>query len=58
MEMDPDEKDMVLSNSNETISDSVTCWSSAECEFWDKYLQPFKKFQKSRIDYNFRGWLQ
>ena len=25
MEIDPDEKDMILSNSNETIPDSVTC---------------------------------
>ena len=40
-------KDMVLSNSNETIPDSVTCRNSAECEFWDKYLQPLRNV-KSR----------
>ena len=42
MEIDPDEKDIVLSNSNETIPDSVTCRNIAECEFWEKYLQPLR----------------
>ena len=42
MKIDPDEKDMVLSNSNETIPDSVTCRDSAECEF----LTNIYKFKK------------
>ena len=31
--INPDEKEMGLSNSNEMIPDSVTCRDSAECEF-------------------------
>ena len=44
---------MVLSNSNETIPDSVTCRDSAECEFWDKYLQTLRnvKSQESIITF-------
>ena len=53
MEIDTDEKDVVLSNSNETIPDFVTCRDSAECEFWDKYLQPLRnvKSQESIITF-------
>ena len=40
---------MVLSNSNETIPDSVTFRNSAECEFWDKYLQPLRNVKSQEF---------
>ena len=52
MEIDPYEKDMILTNSYETIvMKQLTCRDSDECEFWDKYLQPLRNVESQ--DYNF-----